>query len=130
MGCEQRELIDVLKRPTSLEDRARGTAENQHRRLCQLSVLDRSERVCTTGTSGDRRDTRYPGQSGHRVGGEDRRRLVSDIDDPDPAPLGADQDGRDVTSAKGEKKPHTVGFEHRGNQIPTIHPAYSSPICG
>ena len=64
------------------------------------------------GPRGDRRDARRAGQPRHRVGGEDRGRLVARVDDADAARLGRRQDRRDVAAAQCEQHRHAVRAQH------------------
>ncbi len=109
---EQGELVDVLEGPASPEQGGRRAAQQHERRLRQLGVLDRRDRVGHPGPGRDGGDPRDAGEPRHRVGGEDRGGLVPHVDHPDAAPLGADQDRRDVAAAEREEERHLLRREH------------------
>ena len=117
---DDRPLVDVLQRAASLQRGRRGAADQQQRRLRQLGVLERGQRVGDAGTGGDRRDARLAGQPRHGVGGEDRGRLVARVDDADAARLGGDEDRRDVAAAEGEEKAHAVRRQRRGDAVAAV----------
>ena len=72
------------------------------RRLRELRVLERGDRVGEAGARGHGRHAGRAGEARHRVGREDGGRLVARVDDADAAALGRDEDRRDVPAAERE----------------------------
>ena len=89
MRRHQRALVDVLQRAAALQRGGRRAAEQDHRRLRQLRVLQRGDGVADARPGGDRGHAGPARQAGRRVGGEHRRGLVAHVDDTDAARLGA-----------------------------------------
>ena len=121
VGLEQRQLINILERATAFENRRRSPSQQNHRRLRQLGVLDRRNRVGDPGPGGHRRHPDTTGQARRRIGRERRRHLVANVDHPDTALFGAHQDRRDMPAAEGEEKLHALLDEDVRHQIATGH---------
>ena len=113
----ERLLIDVLQRTASLEHGGRRAAEEDHRRLRHLGVLDRRDRVGEARTGGDRGDPRNPGEARHRVGREDRVDFVAGVDDADAERLRSHQDRRDMSTAEREQRLHPLPLKHLRDAI-------------
>ena len=86
---DQRALVDVLQRAAALQRGGRGAADQDHRRLRQLRVLQRGDGVGDAGPGGDRGHARPARQPRGGIGGEDGGDLVAHVDDADAARLGA-----------------------------------------
>ena len=114
----ERELVDVLQRAASPEDRRRRPAEEDERRLREARVLERGDRVRHPGARRHRRDAGNAGEPGDRVGGEDRRGLVARVDDAEAPRLRRREDRGDVPAAEGEEELHPVADEDLGNELP------------
>ncbi len=117
---QQRLLIDVLQRAPPLEDGRGGPPEQHHRRLRQLGVLDRGDRV---GEPRSRRHGRHAGTTGEPRGDirrEDRARLVPRVDHANAGRLGAHQQRRDVSAAEGEECLDAVPDEHLRDPFPAM----------
>lgn len=80
-GREDRELIDVLERAAPAQHGGRGAAEEEHRRLGHLRVLDRGDRVGDAGARGHGSDAHVAGEARGGVGREDGVDLLAHVDD-------------------------------------------------
>jgi hypothetical protein len=125
MGLEQSHLIDVLKGAPPLQDCAGRTTQQDHRRLCELGVLDRGNGVGDPGARRYRRHPGRPGEPGNGVGGKDSVGLVANIDHADSHPFGGDQNGRDVAPTQSEQKSDALLVEDLGDELAAVHPAKS-----
>ncbi len=96
---EQGELIDILQRPAALQQRGRRATEQDKRRLRELGVLDRSNRVRHSGAGRDGSDPWDAGQSRRRVSCKHGRGLVTRIHNTNAQVLGAFQYWGDVAAA-------------------------------
>jgi hypothetical protein len=124
----ERHLVDVLERAASAQERRRRPPEEDQRRLSELSILDRRDRVRDAGPSRDRRDPRHPGEAGDRIGSEHGGSLVAHVDDANSAGFRADEDGGDMAPAQRKKEPDSVPLEYLREDVTAMHG--HAPILG
>jgi hypothetical protein len=91
MRLKQCQLVDILQCAAALKQCRRGAAQHDDRRLGQLRIFDRRDRVGNARTRRDRRDARDTRQASHRVRRKDCGSLVAHVDDPDARILRAFQ---------------------------------------
>ena len=116
-GPDEPELVDVLERAATPEDRRRRPAEKDEGRLREAGVLERRDRVRHARSGRHGRDAGDSGEPGDGIGREDGGRLVPRVDDADAARLRRSKDRRDVTSAEREQEPHALPDEDFGDEV-------------
>ena len=92
-------LVDILQCAATFQDRWRGTAQNDDRRLCQLGILDGRYGIGEARAGSHRCYTGQTGQPGTCIRGEDAGYLMANIDDLNAPLFRAGQYWRNMPAA-------------------------------
>src|SRR5581483_10082045 len=120
-GFHQRELVNVLERAASLQRGRRRAADEHDGGLRQLRVLDGGQRIRNAGTGSDDRDAGNAGETRDGIGGKDRVRFVTHVNDANAALFCRDQNRRDVSAGERKHKAHAFCLQNFRNVFTAVH---------
>uniref|UniRef100_A0A6J6A1Q1 Unannotated protein n=1 Tax=freshwater metagenome TaxID=449393 RepID=A0A6J6A1Q1_9ZZZZ len=101
--CDERDVVNLLKRTHPPAHRGSTAAEHEDRRLVLQRRPDCTHAVCYAGACGQRGDARLAGDLGPALCSEGRRLLVTGVDDLDSFVAAAVIDREEVSSREREE---------------------------